>query len=745
MRSHRTDPIARAAAWGLALCLAAPAAAEGPIPETIWGSLEGGAYLGTEDSYKFGDFTGLKDDAWYGLANVELHGRAPWNSGDTWHFDLQGSNLALDSRYLALSGGLQGLFDVWFEWDEIPKLEDDTALFVFQGRGTDTLTLPPGWVPSGTTPGFAALNANLNHLNIWRDRRALRGGLGLVLPRGFEFDTEYEWERRQGRKVVGAVIGNSGGNPRAALLPERRNWQTHESDSKLRFASETAQFELGYQNSFFDDFDDSLTWQNPYTRNAQWFPASQGYPTGFGRKGLAPDNEFHQIYGSGGYNLPWWRTRIAGSASFAWYRQDDDFLPYSVDDTLFAVTTPLPRGDAQGEIDATNVHLRLTSRPLDKLRLTASYRLDDRDNDTPRDVFIYVPGDSALQDTITSARARMNLPNSYRLHEGRIDLAYEVWRRTELSAGYEHQREIRSWTETDELDDSIVRAGFRTRALSWADFRVDGMYTRRAAGDYYYQAPAAWGFSPEHVATVPADELFENLPALRKFNYTDRNRGEVDVRLMLMPIDTASLGFSLGWAVDDYDESELGLRQRETLSWGVDASWNPIEAVTTYAWYQNEQYESDVRGRQWVNPPDVWNTNLDWRSHDLDEIHSVGVGAEWTGLQDRLTLRADYAFSWAKERIDTDTAPGLAQAAAFPDARTMLHDVSFQAEVRIWEGLIGRFGYLFEYLDANDWAYDGVSPTTVPEVLGLGQSMPDYGAHLFAFSIEYQFGFSLDR
>jgi hypothetical protein len=358
-----------------------------------------------------------------------------------------------------------------------------------------------------------------------------------------------------------------------------------------------------------------------------------------------------------------------------------------------------------------------------------------------------VAGDSLDQEPIDSDTARINLPNSYRLHEGRLDLAYEVWRRTEVSAGYEHQRETRSWTETDELDDDIFRAGFRTRALSWADARVDASYWRRDAGDYFYQAPFVWGFSPEHVATEAPEERWENLPALRKFNYTDRDRGSVDARLMLMPIDTLSVGFSLGWATDSYDGSELGLRGRDALTWGLDASWNPTDAIATYVWYQKEHYDSDVRGRQWTNvaPDDSFDSRQNWKSTDEDEVQSVGVGAEWAGIHERLRLRADYAFSWAKERIDTHAGPDLAPTAAFPDARTLLHDVSFQAEVRIRDGLTGRFGYLFEFLDANDWAYDDVAPDTVNEVLGLGQTMPDYGAHLFAFSIEYQFGFATER
>jgi MtrB/PioB family decaheme-associated outer membrane protein len=727
----------------LGLALAGGAAAEEPIPDTIWGSVEAGAYLSTEDSYQWGDYTGIKDDAWYGLANVELHGRAPWTSEDTWHFDFQGSNLALDSRFLSLSGGLQGLFSVWVEWDQIPLYDDDTASLVFLGRGTDTLTLPSNWVPAGTTAGFTALDTDLRRLNLSRDRYTLTAGADVVLPRGLALASEYQWQKVEGRKVTGAVIGNSGGNPRSSLLPAHVDWQTHQSDTALRFANETAQLELGYQNSYFDDLDDTLTWQNPFAAINGWDPAA-GYPSGFGRKGLPPDNQFHQVYGSGGYNLPWWRTRVAGQASFAWYRQDDDFLPYTVNPAL-TVTTPLPRGDANGEIDATNVLLRVTSRPLDALRLTASYRLDDRDNDTPRDVYIYVPGDSLDQDTIDSDRARMNLPNSYRLQEGRLDLTYEVWRRTEVSAGYERQRETRSWTETDQLDDDIVRVGLRSRALSWADFRVDGTWWRRDAGDYFYQAPAVWGFSPEHVATVPSNEQFENVPPMRKFNYTDRDRGSVDARLLVMPVDAATLGFSLGWATEDYDASELGLRQRDVLSWGIDASWNPTETVTTYLWFQDQRYESQVRGRQWTGTVDAFDPRFDWKSDDEDDVKTVGLGAEWTGFEERLSLRADYAFSWAKERIHTNAGPALPATAPFPDARQMLHDVSFQAQVRIREGLVGRFGYLYEYLDVNDWAYDDVGPATVPEVLGLGQSMPDYGAHLFAFSLEYQFAFGTER
>jgi MtrB/PioB family decaheme-associated outer membrane protein len=741
MRTRRRR-IVRISPWLLALWIALPAAAEDePPPITFWGSVEGGAYLGTEDSYKFGDFTGLTKDRWYGLANVELDGRAPWTGEETWFFRFRGWNLALPSRFLSLEGGLQGLFNLYVEWDEIPKYDEDTGQIVFRGRGTDTLTLPPGWVPAMVTSGFTALTDLSRSIKFSRDRRALRAGGGVVLPRGFEFSTDYERERRKGRMPVSGIIGNSGGNPRSALIPAPVDWLTHEADSKLQYADAIKQFELGYELSSFRNENSSLTWQNPFSQVGGW-SAGVGYPSGFGSKGLPPDNRFHQIYGSGGYNLPWWRTRVAGHVSYAWYRQNELLLPYTVNPAL-SVPVALPRSRADAAIDATNMLLRVTSRPVDALRINTSYRFDDRDNKTPRDVFLYVGGDSSAQGTIESARARMNLPNSFRLHEGRLDLAYEFFRRTELSVGYERRREERSWTETARLDDHIGRAGFRTRAVRWLDFRIDGMYWRRDARDYFFEAPAVWGFSPEHVATVPPEERFENAPGLRKFNITDRDRYSIDTRLLVIPLDNASLGFLLGWRRDEFDESELGLELRESLRWGFDLSWSPIRSVTTHAWYHREEFESRVRGRQFITPIEAFDPARDWRSKDFDTIDSLGVGVEWAGLEDRLRVGVDYVYSRAKEQIRVATGPLLAPAVPFPDHfpndRSTLHDVSFRLEYKILECLTGRFAYHFERLSTRQWALDGVEATTLDQVLGLGFQPPRHSAHLFLFSLEYKF------
>jgi MtrB/PioB family decaheme-associated outer membrane protein len=714
----------------------AAARAEGPPESPFSGRIEAGTYWSSDDAYRFGDFTGLGEDEWNVLGNFELRGRPAWDGGETWNFLLRGDNLGLDSRRISGRGGIQGLFDLNASWDQIPHLITDEAELAFDGRGTGLLTLPGGWIPSATTRGFGALGQSLDPLRLERERRDFRFGSRTELPHGFQIETKYKYDRQVGRKDVGSVIGNTGGNPRAVIVPAPVDWRTHDGDFALRYASERLQGEIGYEISRFSDEEDSLTWQNPFSAIGGWDPAA-GYATGFGRRGMPPDNIFHQVKASGGYDLPF-QTRVMAHVALGWMKQDDSFLDYTVNPAL-VVNTPLPRDDLDAEIETRAIGVRVTSRPIDRLRAVAEWRLDDRDNDTPRDTYIYVPGDSLDQSTVDSDRARRNLPNSYRRNDGRIELGYEIFERTEISAGYEREQIDRSWTEADEVTEDQFRVGLHSRPIEMLDLRIDGTWSDRDGGDYFYNAPLAWGFSPEHVAEVDLETDFENNPLLRKFNFADRERIGVDARLGVVPHESVSLGAQLGWANDDFQNSQLGLQSRSSLAWGFDASWTPLETLTTYVWYSNDSYDSRQRGRSFSNATQASDPSRNWRQRDEDRVNTVGAGFEWSAIADRLTLRADFAYAKADDEIDVETGPGLPGARSFPTSESTLFDASVQAEVRITDHVKTRVGYMFESFEVEDWAVDGVDPSTINEVLTLGEESPDYDAHLIGFSVEYGF------
>jgi MtrB/PioB family decaheme-associated outer membrane protein len=733
--------MARRGAWfgciALSLALGVRAGAAGPPEPLFTGQILSGAYYSSANEFKFGEYTGFGEDEWNVLGDFELRGRPAWDSDEVWHLLLRGQDLGMDSRRIDADGGLQGLFRLHVTWDQIPHLLFDDGDIVFRGRGTDFLTLPPNWIAGQTTKTFTSLPEDLNSIRLERQRNDLRAGTDLVLPGGFELSTHYLYDRQTGRKPIGSVIGNSGGNPRSVIVPEKIDWNTHDGDVLLRYASDRMQGELGYEISRFEDDTPSFTWQNPFAAINGWDPAA-GFPTGFGTRALPPNNTFHQVKASGGYDLPY-DTRIMAHAAFGWMFQNDNFLPYT-DNPALSVTTPLPEQDAHAKIDTKNLGVRITSRPIEHLRALAEWRLDDRDNDTPRKTFIYVPGDSQDQGTISGADARVNLPESYRRNDGRVELGYEVWNRTEVTAGYQHLVTDRSWTEADEVKEDVFKAGVHAHPIQQVDLRVDANWSNRDGGDYFSEAPLVWGFSPEHVATLNLATDFENNPLLRKFNFADRERQGVDARAAYMPIDSLTLSAQLGFANEDYDNSELGLRGRRSISWTLDASWSPLETLTAYAYYTNESFHSRQSGRSFSNEIQAFDPNHNWREQEDDHVDTVGAGLEWLAIADRVTLHADFAYSFATDNVDVEAGSAISPAPLpLPDNDSRLFDVSVQLEVKVVEHVKARIGYLFESFEADDWAVTGVQPSTINEVLTLGQKSPNYTAHLVGFGIEYEF------
>ena len=70
-------------------------------------------------------------------------------------------------------------------------------------------------------------------------------------------------------------------------------------------AASTVQATLGYQLSMFRNDRDALTWSNPF------FPVTSGASRG--QLALAPDNQFHQVLGSAGYDITP-TIRVSGDA-----------------------------------------------------------------------------------------------------------------------------------------------------------------------------------------------------------------------------------------------------------------------------------------------------------------------------------------------------------------------------------------------------------------------------------------------
>lgn len=623
--------------------------------------LELGTYYQSADSYKYGDFTGLDQEGFDVLGNFDIRRRAPWESEETWNLRLRGYNLGLDSRSLRAEYGQQGLFDVWADFSQIPKFWSDDVETPYRGFGSRFLDLPPDWVAADSTAGFLTLDGDLRRHSIEHLRRDVGGGFSLALPWDLELEASYNRETKEGRKFTSAVIGSSGGNPRAAIVAEPVDYETQDVDALLRFNGERGQLQLGYYLSHFDDANESLTWQTAFLRppgSGTWDP-SASFPSGLGRKSTPPDNVFHQIRGSGGYNLPWWNTRVTGDVAFGWMRQDQSFLPYTVNPILAAsITQDLPRRDFDGKIDTTAATVRVDSRPLPKLRLNGRFRYDDRDNESPRNVYVYIPGDSQPQGTLASSTARVNLPYSYQLADLSFEAAYEIFERTELAAGYRYQEIERTFSEVHKTDEDIYTARLTHYPFHWLSLRVDGEISDRGGSEYEGNLPFLEGTTPQHLATLGPGELFENNPDLRKFYFADRKRNRESGTLTLMPLDWLDLSFAIDNTNDNYDHTDIGLLHTRAFTYTFDVSISPCESFTTHAFYSNERFRTSQRGHSFSGnnvEADLADPTRSWRASDEDDIDTIGWGFDLQLFENRLTLEGDAIYSRSEDDTTVDT------------------------------------------------------------------------------------------
>ena len=170
------------------------------------GSIDLGLGAVSDDSFKFGEYNGLNEKGGYLIGNAEVRSRAK----DASYWNLNVSDIGLDSRELQAETGKQGKYKLFFGYDELPHFISDSASTPFLGTGGDSLTLPPGWVRAGTTGGMSALPGNLDDVDLDTKRKRLSVGASFISDSNWEYAVKVRHETKEGTmRVGGAFFFNS--------------------------------------------------------------------------------------------------------------------------------------------------------------------------------------------------------------------------------------------------------------------------------------------------------------------------------------------------------------------------------------------------------------------------------------------------------------------------------------------------------------------------------------------------------
>ncbi len=677
----------------------APIVPEALISKPVYSDIELGIGYVSDDAYFFGRYNGLQTEGPYLVGDID----AREFSDDGRYWSIRGTNLGLESRYLRLEGGKQGSHKFFLEWDELPNYMNNTGQTPFNGVGTDNLTLPSGYSDINNVDTY------LRGFELQTKRERIKAGAAFVPTQSWLFDIDFSHENKQGVEAIGGATVTSGsimtvGSTTTSLLPEPIDYDTNQVNATLHYAGDQGQVDLKYHASFFNNSYQSLTWQNPFLTS-----------TVAGSMALAPDNEFHQLSLTGGYTLPY-RSRLTGVASLGRMTQNQKFQPYTIGSVS---TLPLPSESLDGEVWLASGQLKLSSRPITKLRLNAELRYDERNNQTPIATYGYVILDG------TTGSGTTNNPYSYENSRFNLDANYRFNAISSLRGGYKYNAMDRSEFDAgrENTDENTLFAKFKLKPHATVDLELYGEASSRDGSEF--------------------EQADYQDPLMRKYNLADRDRTKAGALINYMATEKLYLGARADYSEDDYTDTEIGLTEASQPTVTVDLSYTPVNNLTTYGYYTWENIQSSQNGNDLSSgggmsggaqaTPGPWQADFD------DTFNTVGVGAKWTDLG-KWGLGADLIFSKSIGHIEMKHQNVTEDQ--YPDNKTEMYSIKLSADYNYSKRLAYKFGYWYEEYLADNWAVDGLEPyddTAVANALLLGNTTMDYEVRVFTVSASYRF------
>ncbi len=365
--------------------------------------------------------------------------------------------------------------------------------------------------------------------------------------------------------------------------------------------------------------------------------------------------------------------------------QDAKFLPYSVNDTVDS----LPTNSLDGEVWLYRGQLKLSSRPARKLRLSAQYSYDERDNKTDVNPYYYVIADGiSAGDVLGHTFPRYNSPLSYIRNKVDLTANYYINSTYSLRGGYQYNVMKRDY-------DDNVRKTTRENTLTGklkikanSEFNVDlyGEIGRRNGSQYFTR-------------------LNEN-DLLRVFYMADVDHEKTGVALSYMPLDRLSFSLTTEYVNDDYVESEIGLKNSNQRSALFDTSYRFTDKVSAHVFYNYEESDINLANEN----KEVEKGSFDvWEADMLDQTHSLGWGLSVTGLENKWDAGVDWVYTHSRGNIemtgyvapvDLDgniTGPFTPiEAQQFPDLKTSLNSLQLWAKYHYSEKIAYKLSYWYE-------------------------------------------------
>ncbi|HEY4076021.1 MAG TPA: MtrB/PioB family outer membrane beta-barrel protein [Rhizomicrobium sp.] len=690
-------------------------------------------------------------------------------------------NAGRSDQYYQLQAGRYGEFRLTAFFDSIPHEYSSEARSIWNGAGSDNLTLRNGLVPGASTRAqvtAVAEAAPLTEVKVTREKAGM--SFSYTPWETIELFAQLTHEWRDGTLPISATFGYPFQNGATQIL-QPVHYRTFDVTTALRYKDDEIQANLTYVGSFFNNQYNSLTWQNPGLE-ASGLPAGAYIPPA-GRLSLPPSNSYNSLKGDMSALLSP-DIRFSGSLSYSLMRQDDALMPPTLGTGVIPgaggpinlanwnTTAALGQQNAHAAIDVFNAFAQL--QYVVSTKITLDFELRDR-NEMNRTNYVaynpvtnqygYVAIDgglapfSPLLSGVYQPNARgdvvqiQNLPFANDNLELSARASYRLDNHMKLDLSFVHNSIEHSVREVADADDNRARLQLAATGYRWGSVRVSYEFASLSGSDYMsnpytsYYSTSLPGYLPK---SASGDVPF-TLDALRKFDVGDRTEHVLHAQANYILSERTDLQFTGDYKADEYD-ARYGLRSASTYDVNADINYQISTTATLTGFFTFQTTHRSVAGINDIGAsgsaaPGGPNFPLanGWNQVLGDHNYTAGLTAHkaWDKISldvNYIYTRGDsaYGYGYASTGAFFNQLTASQAGNAFPDITFESHSLEASTRWQAAPNLAYRLMYRLDFQNLDDFHYDNLTPV-ISNNTYLGVVPENFTVQTFGLSIQYTF------
>ncbi len=597
-----------------------------------------------------------------------------------------------------------GRFRINGLWDEIPQFYSIDTRTAFTHAGEGVLVLDDAAQRAANLNAYPPISPQFD-LRERRDIGAVR--FSAAPTTNVDVTGGFTTTRHSGELPWGASFGFS--NDNEVALPYRS--RTNDLDVGAEWTNTRAMIRAAYTGSWFNNLDDTLTWDNPLVlTDSTTAPAH-------GRTALWPSNSL-QTLSTSGYAKFARRTQLTGSLAFGWWSNDEPLLPFTINTALPQIPVPRATADAAATTIATN--LNLVSRPIEDWRFGARFRRYDYNNDTPATpITEFISYDTSVGTSLTGGPELV-------AHDRNTFDAEATWtglQRVALTAGFTNNHNGYDFRIFQSTNENVLQLKADAVGSQWVTFRA------------HYEYGSRGGSGLDEQSLVQIGEQAQ----MRHYDLANRTRNRFVGQVDVTPREALTISASAGLGSDDYHDSYFGLQEAAFRTLSLSLDYDFPRGLGVGGTYNYERYSGLQRSRSASPGDQEHDPNRDWTADSKERVHYFSIYVQPPRIGANTEARLSYDYAHATGDFVYAVGPALPAPSQLPQTYNKLQDFRLDVRHRLSGHLAGTLSYVYEPYRIFDFAFDPsvVNGIVQPSSLVLGYTYRPYTAHTAIFGVLY--------